>query len=94
MVSLPACHKVITLNGFYCTCFKADFLGNIPLPPMLIVVVAEAVICDGPIKDPPCISVKDLRPEPETVFLSSGDSKVGDPACCKQFGSDGLRSMY
>ena len=62
---------------------------------MLIVVVAAAVICDGPIKDPPCISGKDLRPEPETVFLSSEDSKVGDPAaCCKQFGSDGLRSMY
>ena len=48
------------------TCFRADFLGSIPLPPILIVVVAvdDPVICEGPIRDPPpCISGKERRPE-------------------------------
>jgi len=33
-------------------------------------------------------------PAPTITFLSSGVSNVGEPACWRQLGSDGLLSIY
>ena len=57
-------------------CFKADFLGIIVLPEMLIVVVFDDPKGAGPRMDPPCISGRDRRAE--KFYKYKNDSKVED----------------
>jgi len=58
-------------------CFKADFLGIMVEPEMLIVVEEDPPKSDGPRTEPPCISGKERRPKIRLIqWLVISTSKI------------------